>query len=160
MSKINIIFFLSINFLFVGFVHAQESPVAAGGTATGTGGTVDYSVGQVVYSTYTGNNSYIIQGVQQPYEISRVLGVENQEIGLDIQVYPNPTTNHLTLNSGEAKLSSPTYHLVDNFGKVIEIKKMINPLETIIMENLPSATYFLKVLNGSVEVKIFKIVKN
>ena len=50
---------VSISFLLLGIIgglHAQESPTAAGGEATGTGGTSSYSVGQVVYTTATGTN--------------------------------------------------------------------------------------------------------
>ena len=64
---------VSISFLLLGIIgglHAQESPTAAGGEATGTGGTSSYSVGQVVYTTATGTNGSLAQGVQQPYEIS------------------------------------------------------------------------------------------
>ena len=42
--------------LGLGGLHAQENPTAAGGEATGTGGTSSYSVGQVVYTTNTGAN--------------------------------------------------------------------------------------------------------
>ena len=62
----------SIAFLLLGLggLQAQESPTATVGEATGTGGTASYSVGQVVYTTTTGTNGSVAQGVQQPFEIS------------------------------------------------------------------------------------------
>jgi len=45
-------------------------------------------------------------------------------------------------------------------GKSIENKKITSTTEIIRMENLPSATYFLKVTNNNKEVKSFKIIKN
>ena len=47
--------------------QAQNIIPASGGNATGSGGTVSYTVGQIVYVTDTGNTGSVIQGVQQPY---------------------------------------------------------------------------------------------
>ena len=59
----------SVAFLLLGLggLHAQESPTASGGEATGTGGTASYSVGQVVYTTNTDATGTVTQGVQQAY---------------------------------------------------------------------------------------------
>ena len=51
-------------------LFGQQAVVTAGAEATGTGGTVSYSVGQVVYQTHAGTNGSVAEGVQQPYEIS------------------------------------------------------------------------------------------
>lgn len=50
-------------------LQAQESVNATGGNASGSGGSASYSVGQVVYTTNTGTNGTVAQGVQQPFEI-------------------------------------------------------------------------------------------
>ena len=78
---------------------AQQANPAAGGDATGSGGSVAYSVGQIVYTTHTGTTGSVAQGVQQPYEISVVLGIENSLIDLDINAYPNPTTQKQIINN-------------------------------------------------------------
>jgi hypothetical protein len=144
--------------LGLGGLHAQESPTAAGGEATGTGGTVSYSVGQVVYTTNTGTNGSVAQGVQQPYEISTTLGINETSINLEMSIYPNPTTNYLTLKVEDN--SNLSYQLYDLQGKVIENKKVNANYTTITMEGLPTATYFLKVTNNKQAVKTFKIIKN
>ena len=51
------------------FAKAQQNPVAAGGVATGSNGTVSFSIGQLVDDTYTNGNYTITQGLQQPYEV-------------------------------------------------------------------------------------------
>lgn len=140
--------------------HAQQATTASGGDATGGGGTVAYSVGQIVYTTYTGSNGSVAQGVQQPYEISIVLGLEDKEISLNLQAYPNPTSDYLILNVGKAELSELSFHLVDLNGKLIESKRIEGVSETINMQSLPSATYFLRIVNSNKEIKIFKIIKN
>jgi hypothetical protein len=75
-----------------------------------------------------------------------------------MSVYPNPTTNYLTLKTEDnANLS---YQLYDLQGKVIENKK-VNANSTIItMEALPKATYFLTVTDNKKIVKTFKVIKN
>lgn len=56
-------------------LKAQEAIPASGGNATGSGGSVSYSVGQVEYSSNTGSGGSVAAGVQQPYEISVVTGL-------------------------------------------------------------------------------------
>ena len=140
--------------------QAQQATTATGSDASGSGGTVAYSLGQIVYTTNTGTNGSVAQGVQQPYEISIVLGIDNHTINLELTAYPNPTTNFLTLNVGNAELSTLNFQLYDILGKLIESRKIISSSETIAIENLPTATYFLKVTNNNNEVKTFKIIKN
>lgn len=136
--------------------QAQQATTATGGDASGNGGTVAYSVGQIVYNTNTGKNGSVERGMQQSYEISIVLGIEDSSI----TAYPNPTTNFLTLNAGNAELSTLSFQLYDIRGKLIESRKIISSTETIGMENLASAIYILKVSNNYKEVKTFKIIKN
>jgi hypothetical protein len=141
-------------------LHAQEAVNAAGGDASGSGGIVAYSVGQIVYTTIVGTNGSVAQGVQQPYEISVEPGNEDNPITLELTVYPNPTNNFLTLNTGNSDFSNLSFQLCEINGKLINSRKIISSNESISMENLPSAMYFLKVANNSIEVKTFKIIKN
>ena len=144
--------------LGLGVINAQETVTAAGGEATGTGGTASYSVGQVVYTTNTGTNGSVAQGVQQPYEISVITGINETAINLEMIVYPNPTTNYLNLKvEDNVNLS---YQLYDLQGKVIENKKVTADNTTIKMEALPKATYFLRVTDNNKIAKTFKVIKN
>ena len=150
----------SITFLLLGLggLHAQETVTTSGGDATGTGGTASYSVGQVIYTTATGTNGSIAQGVQQPYEISVTTGVNKTTINLELSVYPNPTTDYLTLKVEDN--TELNYQIYDNHGKVIANKKVTATTSTINLESLPKATYFLNVVNNSQVLKTFKIIKN
>lgn len=89
-------------------MHAQETPIASGGDATGSGGTVSYAVGQIVYATDTATTGSVAKGVQQPFEISVVTGINELGITLGVSVYPNPTTTflHLQIESEKLKLSA------------------------------------------------------
>ncbi len=144
--------------LGLGGLQAQESPTATGGEATGTGGTVSYSVGQVVYTTNTGTNGSVAQGIQQAFEISTVIGINEVSIDLKLLVYPNPTTNYLTLNVEDN--TDLNYQLSDIRGKIIESEKVSSNSTSINVVSLPTATYLLKVSKNKQVIKIFKIIKN
>jgi hypothetical protein len=152
----------SIAFLLLGLggLHAQETLTTTGGEATGTGGTASYSLGQVVYTTATGTNGSVAHGVQQPYEISTTVGINETSINLDLSVYPNPTTNYLQLKVESEKLESLNFQLIDLQGKIIESKKVTASNTILKMEALPKAIYFLTVTKGNQLIKSFKVIKN
>ena len=144
----------------VSTVSAQESVNATGGNASGEGGSANYSVGQIIYTTHTGANGSVTQGVQQPYEISVVTAIdEAKSINLSVSAYPNPTTDYLTLSIDELEISTMSYHVYDVTGKLIQSEKITGNHTTIGMNNLVPATYFVKVIQGNQEVKTFKIIK-
>ena len=141
--------------------RAQEAIITTGGNAIGSGGSVSYTVGQIVYTTNIGTNGAVAQGVQQPYEISVVIGiVEAQEISLICSVFPNPTKDFLTLKIENYNKDNLSYQLFDINGKHLEYKE-VKESETIIkMKNFVSATYFLKITQGNKIIKTFRIIKN
>jgi hypothetical protein len=138
--------------------HAQNNPVTTGGNASGTGGAISYSIGQVVYTTNTGGNGTVAQGLQQPYEISTTSGISEATVSLAMSAYPNPTTNHLYLKVED--FSNLNYQLFDLAGKVIESNNIISTSTLINMEEFPPAIYFINVTQNSQLIKSFKIIKN
>jgi len=145
---------------------AQESVNASGGNASGSGGSASYSVGQVVYTINTGTNGSVAEGVQQPFEISAVTGIEEAKgINLSVSAYPNPTTDNLTLSIDNSvktnhDWSQLSYQLYDMQGKLLQSEKITGNQTSIVMSNLVPATYFVRVIQNSKEVKVFKIIKN
>ena len=140
-------------------IQAQQTTASAGGDASGIGGTFSYSIGQVVYTYIFGSDVIVAEGVQQPYEIL-TLGLDNYQINLVMQTYPNPTKDYLVLNVHSIDLSNIIFQLYDVNGRIIETRTIVSPIETICMVNLPSSIYFLKVTNNNKEIKSFKIIKN
>ena len=55
--------------LISAYAAAQSSVSSAGGNATGTGGSVSYSVGQVGFSFYSSGSGSVTEGVQQTYSM-------------------------------------------------------------------------------------------
>lgn len=153
---------LSVLILF-GFgiisLQAQDAKLSSGGEAVGTGGSVSYSVGQVVYTTQSGTNGSVVQGVQQAFEISVVQGIkERKDISLGCIAYPNPTTDYLNLKIGNTS-KSMSYELSDISGKQISKAELKNDKTIIKMNQLMPAIYFVKVFDDNQIIKTFKIVK-
>lgn len=144
-------------------LQAQGSIPVSGGNASGTAGSISYSVGQIVYTTNSGTNGYVTQGVQQPYEISAVTGFDEiKGITLQCSAYPNPTTDFINLKVDESSTLNSnlmSYQLCDINGKLLETKNITSNETNIFMSNLLPATYFLKVTLGNKEVKSFIIIK-
>lgn len=143
-------------------LHAQENSNATGGVTSGSGGSVHYSVGQVAYQTHMGTNGSVSEGVQQPYEISIVNGIEKAKgINLRVTAYPNPAIDdYLTLSIEGFDSSNLSYQLFDMHGKLLQSEKITSNQTRVFMSNLVPAYYFIKVVQGNKEVKAFKIIKN
>ena len=151
--------------LFLGLgltgLQAQTSVNATGGNASGSGGSASYSVGQLAYTTNTGTNGSVSEGVQQPFEISVVTGIEEAKgINLSVSAYPNPTTDYLTLEVKDVELLNLHFQMYDMNGKLLQNEKITGNQTSIVMSNLVPATYFVKVIQGNKEFKTFKIIKN
>ena len=133
--------------------------MASGGDATGSGGTASYSIGQIDYVTATGSNGTITQGLQQPFEILVTSVTNNPGINLSAIVYPNPTTNFLSLKIENSKLDNVSYQLYDELGQLLTEKRIDANETKIELSQFSSAIYFLKVVSNNQELKSFKIIK-
>lgn len=152
---------LLIGLAWVGLAQAQESINTSGGDATGSGGTVAYSVGQANYQTNSSPSFTVSAGVQQTYHIFPVGQNEEINANISLSVFPNPTVNHLTLQVSEGSHTKMTYQLHDLQGQLLQHKEVTTQQTQIFTGDLPSAVYFVKVLNHEKQpIKTFKIVKN
>lgn len=142
-------------------LQAQSTIPVSGGNASGEGGTVSYTVGQIVYTTNTGSNGSAAQGVQQPYEISYLTGIEEaKDILLEVSVYPNPAQDFVILKIKNYKIENLSFHLFDINGHLIMNNKVEGNESNISMQPLLPATYILNVTDKNKVIKTFKIIKN
>ena len=159
------LFIIELIFLMCGIIslNAQilhSGILSAGGNVTGTGGSVSYSVGQLVYTTTTGTTGSVAQGVQQPYEINVVSGIDDI-YGIELfSAYPNPASTHLVLKIENNELASFTYQLYNTAGSMMKTGKITSHETIINVVSLLSSTYYLRVYTGNKEVKVFKIIKH
>jgi hypothetical protein len=145
---------------FAGFtLHAQQTVDASGGDATGTGGSSSYSVGQIVYTTHTGSNGSISQGVQQSYEIFTLSNTALSTVNLSATTYPNPTSDYVVLAISDINLTDLSYELYDIQGRPITRATISSKDTQIDMHSLSVGTYLLNVNQNNQKLKSFKIIK-
>ena len=162
MNKMRILFSVVLTSLLTLSVFGQSAVVPAGGTASSSGGSVSYTVGQIADQRVEGGDKYIIEGVQQPYEI-QVVGINNYPtITLEAIVYPNPTSHKVILSI--RKFDIPSYgltaQLYDFNGKLVKTLT-IKDLDTEIdFSSYAASTYQLRLMDQKTLIKTFKVVKN
>lgn len=160
--KISITFFL---LLALTSIQAQEAIPVSGGMAYGYGGSVSYTVGQIVYTTNSEVTGSVAQGVQQPYEIMDLSGSDlSTGISLQCSVYPNPVEKILTLQIQYYIDEEVTYSLYDSNSQLLMSKVVTSKITLIEMTNLPPTTYYLivdqkKQKQSPHVTKTFKIIK-
>ena len=137
---------------------AQSDVVPMGGTATGDGGTVTFTIGQIAVQSYGEGNTSISEGVQQPCEI-QIIGIDNYPgITLNAMVYPNPTLGNVQLTMNNVQLEGEV-KVFDTNGKLLFSKKIEGITTEIPMSDLATGTYFVNVVSEKQILKTFKVVK-
>ena len=152
---------ISLFMLAVMSLSAQSALVGTGGEASGSGGSVSYSVGQIAVQSNSEGNTSISEGVQQPYEI-QTIGIDNYPgITLNAVVYPNPTqgTVILSIDSFDSFSDIVFARLYDGNGKQIREIRIADHQTEIGMESLSTGTYYLNLFSGKQMLKSFKVVK-
>ena len=133
---------------------------ATGDNASGSGGSVNYTIGQIAYNSNNGTSGSLMEGIQIPYEIIVVTGIEDKSMNLILSAYPNPTTTSMTLKVHNSDFRNLNYKLYNINGKLLINEPLLSTETKIQMNNVLPATYILKVSDGNREVKTFKIIKN
>jgi len=132
---------------------------ASGGDATGSGGSVAYSVGQIVYTTSTGTTGSVAQGVEQAYEIYSV-GIKETSLNISLSIFPNPTSDFLTLKVEDYNNEALSYNLIDEQGKLILSEQITNQNTQLAMSTLARGSYFINIVQTNKQIQTFKIIKN
>ncbi len=146
-------------FICTAGLQAQETVPATGGDASGSGGTVAYSIGQLFYTTNTGTNGTVSQGVQQPYEIINV-GIKETELNISLLIFPNPTPDNLTLQIKDYNNEKLSYQLLDIQGKLLGSKVITTSKTQINMGNLSAGTYLINIIQENRNAQSFIIIKS
>ncbi|MFP4025431.1 MAG: T9SS type A sorting domain-containing protein [Thiohalospira sp.] len=143
------------------YSFSQETINSAGAGGMGSGGTIEYSLGQVLYLTNNSSDGIVIEGIQQPYEIFVLTSLpEGNEIDMHYSVFPNPTSSCLNLKVGHLRNRILSYKLFNMNGQLLMSNKITESVITIEMNNYTSGFYILKVEENHKEIKTFKIFKN
>ncbi|MEX2483568.1 MAG: T9SS type A sorting domain-containing protein [Brumimicrobium sp.] len=154
------IIFLTV-FAFLALqLQAQEATVSSGGDLNGSGGSVSYTIGQVSYNYYSGSNGNITEGVQQ-IEIEPTSSLEENQFDIDFNIYPNPASDHIIIETGSLKgLSKASYNMYDSEGKIVNEGEVSTATTLIDISEFPKSSYYLKIIVDDQIIESFKIIKN
>jgi hypothetical protein len=139
----------------------METIITSGSNATGSSGSVTYSIGQVFY-TYMGESVYTVaQGVQQQESEENLGTPEVETPKTEILVYPNPTTDFVNINTEGFELNNTqqSYRLYDIQGRLLQQNKIEQTQTQVSLNNLSSSIYLLVIYVDNKLLKTFKILK-
>jgi hypothetical protein len=141
--------------------YSQEAVTVSGGSGTGSGGSIEYTVGQIVYKTYVDTKGSVAEGMQQPFEISVVTSVEEGNTSnIQCKSFPNPTSDFINIVIDNQLTDGLNYQLFDMNGKLLESNVISSNETKIEMKSYVSSTYFIKINNvNNKEIKNFKVIK-
>ncbi|MBK0368815.1 T9SS type A sorting domain-containing protein [Flavobacterium agrisoli] len=140
----------------------METIISSGSNASGSTGSIAYSIGQVFY-TYIGEDSNynVAQGIQ--HEISALLNTkpEIDKVVTQMFVFPNPTTDYVTLKMDgyELDANNQFYQVFDLQGKLLQQKNIAEGETQIHLDHLSPSVYILVVNRDNKVVETFKIIK-
>lgn len=140
-------------------IQAQQSINSAGGDATGTGGSVAYSIGQLVYTTNSSNSGSIAQGVQHTYDFFAV-NTSESALNISLTAFPNPTRDIVTMQIIDYNNEKLSYQLFDTHGRRL-INGQINSHQTQInTASLSAGAYYIFVVNqDNLKLQTYKLIK-
>ncbi|GAA4164726.1 hypothetical protein GCM10022217_35820 [Chryseobacterium ginsenosidimutans] len=140
-------------------LKAQSAVLATGADATGSNGSVSYSVGQAAYLV-KGSSRQVSEGVQQVYEITTLATSEiSNSTEEGILLYPNPFKDYLYLDFTTNNFKGSEYQLFDAQGKLIKTDKISQSKSEFNFSYLPSAMYIIRINQEGKNIKTFKIIK-
>ena len=155
-----VLFFWAL--LLIGYVFPQSKTLevnpVAGDVYTGYDITLSWTIGEGVIETFSNNEMVLTQGFQQP-SLKITLVEESDKIDFQLNVYPNPTKNFLTINLLSENDISCTTELFDMSGKLLfsKIFKGRELTENIDLTNYSSNLYILKIIDNN--GKLFRTYK-
>ncbi|MCC4920169.1 T9SS type A sorting domain-containing protein [Flavobacterium chungbukense] len=141
----------------------METIITSGNNATGTSGTVAYSIGQVFY-TYMGVDAVysVAQGIQQQVK-DESLDIPDVEepAKAEMFVYPNPTSDFVNISLNGIELEGQrSYRLYDIQARLLKQNTIYQTDTQVSLNNLSPSIYILVVYVDNKILKSFKIIKN
>ncbi len=159
MKPIIRILLLLVLLLSFNSARTQEVIASGSGNASGTDGSVTFTVGQTVYQTKPGTTGTVSEGVQQPCEILYFYGIEDNGITLKYSVSPNPAESFIRLLIEDRDPVHFSCQITDLRGVTILDQKISGKETMIPLESLPSASYFLRISENDKPITVYKIIK-
>jgi len=152
----------------LGAQSAEREVLAnAGGTASITGYTVAWTLGEAFVQTHydTGCVVVLTEGFQQSapapgFLCPTVVGVEGPTDGGLITVFPNPAESTVTIDLGRPPAAAPLRAvLTDVAGRTLRTVALTEQTATLDLSGLPAALYILSLTDGNGWARAVQVVK-
>jgi hypothetical protein len=150
----------ALYFAIISTIFGQSSILTIGSTVEGSGGSISFSSGQIVYTCLESADYSLSQGVQQAYEVSiRTDTKQLPEWVNNIQVYPNPVNHQLFISLDQLNLPALSYSIYNVNGELIQKGNMHSLFHTINLSAWPSSIYILHIQAEDGSQYSFNLVK-
>jgi hypothetical protein len=134
-------------------VFAQSGISTAGSSITNSSIHVDYSIGQVSYTTIPSSTSSITQGILQPHY--QIVNINDPIVSVRINLFPNPTNERIEIDAQE-QFSKIT--LLTPEGKTL--KEFDGSAKSIDLTSYSEKLFIINIYSNKQKIKTFKIIKN
>jgi hypothetical protein len=138
---------------------AQQLVSTAGNYFENEQVSISWSLGETVIETYTAGELTLTQGFQQP-ALSVSTLVENPDNDFQLIAFPNPTRGHVTISTDFLHAENLNYLIYDLQGRILSNKTLDGPHTGIAFDDFHPGTYFIRISNKEIVLKVFKIIKN
>ena len=136
----------------------QQTVLSAGGEASGSTGTVSYSIGQLSFMTLIGDQGVITEGAQQPYEIL-FNSIHEAGISLQCKAWPNPASTYLLLSIENHEIKNLSYRLYTLNGILLKDLPVKEKNTKVSLDIIAPGTYILTVTENGNVLNSYKIIK-
>jgi hypothetical protein len=140
--------------LIYNVLSSQISSNSSGLSIVSKYGTVDYSIGEVLYNQngYTYNSN---EGIQNGIIINPIY--TNKK--LHVSIYPIPTNDIVHFKVENLNFKTLSYSLITENGKEIQRGEIENETSKISLKWFPSGVYIIKIHRNAIEETSYKILK-
>jgi hypothetical protein len=133
---------------------------SAGTYATSSGGSMAWTIGEIMVETYSGTNNFFTQGFHQP-DTATITLVQNYSFST-FAVYPNPTSGVFFIDL-PASLGNYMIEVFDAQGKLIKRESISTSIQTrheVSIGEFANGIYLLNISNQEANIfNFFKINK-
>ncbi len=119
---------------------------------------LNWSIGECVTATHSAGDYVITQGFHQNTYV--ITEVEDLATDIKISIYPNPTTDLLTIDFPTSERLGNVITVTDINGKVLQQTEITTDKKQLNFSNYANGIYFLSVKQKNQLIKSFKIIKN
>lgn len=151
MKSIKFVMFLFTMYTLNVFSQNQNVISNGGNYQESTGGSLTWTIGEVVINTLESTDVHVTQGFNQDW--LNFLNIEVFSEKINVTVYPNPTTEFINIES-DKKSDLAIY---DASGKLVGQYK-VNKTDQIDLSELSGGIYYLNFSRKNAKIKTIKII--